>query len=66
MGTAALESLMTPREVAEYLRKSVYWVTEQAREGKLPMKMIGRRYVIRRDELIAWYDSLTKTSSSPQ
>lgn len=61
--SSSFESLMTPTEVAEYLRKSKSWVYGAASRGELPTKRIGRDLRFSREELDRWLAS--KTTRAP-
>lgn len=50
------DKLMTAEEVAEFLRMSLSAVRAWAREGKLPGKNIGRKWLFKKSEIMRWFD----------
>ena len=53
--------LMTVPEAATYLGRSVWWVRERARDGRLPAKRDGSRLLISRPQLDAWLGGVEDT-----
>ena len=57
--------LLTPTEVAELLRTTPKAIYAMAERGQLPgVTRIGRRILVRRDDLLDWLDQ--KRVSSPR
>lgn len=46
--------VMSVREVAEYLRISVYTVYRLAEQGKLPGRKVGKHWRFHRGAIISW------------
>lgn len=57
------ESLMTPAEVATFLRKSKSWVYAACERGALPQLRVGRDLRFRRADLERWLEAQTKTTA---
>jgi excisionase family DNA binding protein len=53
-GVLTAPLLMTVPEAASYLGRSVWWVRERARDGRIPAKRDGSRLLIPRPQLDAW------------
>jgi excisionase family DNA binding protein len=53
------DRLLTAAEVAELLAVPVSWVREHTRSTAIPHLVLGRYVRYRRDEVIAWLDTLT-------
>jgi excisionase family DNA binding protein len=53
-GVLTAPLLMTVPEAALYLGRSVWWVRERARDGRIPAKRDGSRLLIPRPQLDAW------------
>lgn len=54
---------LTPQEVAELLRVSVYTVRRWIKEGDLPAYKVGRSWRIDQEELERWLDAQRQGSS---
>jgi excisionase family DNA binding protein len=54
LGVGLTPLLMTVPEAALYLGRSVWWVRERARDGRIPAKRDGARLFIPRPQLDAW------------
>lgn len=52
--TAAPPPIMKPRELAQYLGKSLTWVQRKAADGTLPHRKVGRDLRFIRTEIDAW------------
>lgn len=55
-----LPFLLAPDEVAAVLRTTRKGVYALARRERLPATRLGRRMLIRRDDLLSWLDSMRK------
>jgi excisionase family DNA binding protein len=55
-GSMYHQSFLTPQEVSDLLRVSVYTVRRWIREGSLPAYKVGRGWRIREDDLSRWLD----------
>ena len=49
-----METLMTPRETAEYLRLNCMTVYKLARVGKIPATKVGGSWRVKREILDQW------------
>ncbi|MGD8622899.1 MAG: helix-turn-helix domain-containing protein [Anaerolineae bacterium] len=54
MSTAEPQSFLTPQEVSNLLRVSVYTVRRWIKEGNLPAYKVGRGWRIRESDLDEW------------
>jgi excisionase family DNA binding protein len=54
------ETLMTPLELAAYLKKSKSWVYAACERGELPATRIGRDLRFKREEIDRWVASRTQ------
>jgi len=52
------DSLLTAREVAEFLGVPTSWVYEQSRGGRIPTVTLGRYRRYRRSAIEAWVEEL--------
>ncbi len=52
----APSQLLTTAEVAQYLRKSVYWVQTNHKALGMPSYLIGREYCFPPAEFFAWVE----------
>ena len=50
------DRLLTAREVAEWLSVDEATVHKMARQGRLPVAKIGRKYRFRKSDLEEWFD----------
>lgn len=59
-------SFLTPQEVSDLLRVSVYTVRRWIKEGELPAYKVGRGWRIREADLNAWlgHNRLNTTASN--
>ena len=48
--------LLTPKEVAEWLKVTPDWVKEMARDGQMPAMKLGRYWRFDRDSVAAWLE----------
>lgn len=55
-----MESLLTIREVARYLKLDPQTVSRKAQKGQLPGVKIGNRWRFRREEINHWLESFKK------
>jgi excisionase family DNA binding protein len=55
-GPPELQEFLTPQEVAEILRVSVYTVRRWIKEGNLPAYKVGRSWRIEEEELGRWLE----------
>jgi excisionase family DNA binding protein len=63
MSTGPTEQpFLTPQEVSEFLRVSVYTVRRWIKEGHLPAYKVGRGWRIRKAEIGAWLEQHQSTS----
>lgn len=51
------DELLTPQEVAKYLKVQIHWVYERTRRQELPVKKLGRHVRIRKSDLEKWIDN---------
>jgi excisionase family DNA binding protein len=51
-----LQSFLTPQEVSDLLRVSVYTVRRWIKEGDLPAYKVGRGWRIRQSDIGEWLD----------
>jgi excisionase family DNA binding protein len=51
-----LQSFLTPQEVSDLLRVSVYTVRRWIKEGDLPAYKVGRGWRIRQSDMGDWLD----------
>ena len=66
--TSEAQSFLTPQEVSELLRVSVYTVRRWIKEGTLPAYKVGRGWRIHESEMNAWLEhrqSLMPDQTSP-
>ncbi|HSJ58377.1 MAG TPA: helix-turn-helix domain-containing protein [Anaerolineae bacterium] len=54
--TSEAQSFLTPQEVSELLRVSVYTVRRWIKEGTLPAYKVGRGWRIHESEMHAWLE----------
>jgi len=54
MKTSEARSFLTPQEVSDLLRVSVYTVRRWIKEGTLPAYKVGRGWRIHESEMNAW------------
>lgn len=54
------EKLLTPKELADYLRKSKSWVYSACERGELPATRIGRDLRFKRAEIDRWLAAKTQ------
>jgi len=57
------QSFLTPQEVSDLLRVSVYTVRRWIKEGTLPAYKVGRGWRIHESEMSAWLEH--RQSSAP-
>lgn len=58
-----MEPLLTPEEVATFLRKSRSWVYQAAADKKLPSTRVGRDLRFKRSELESWLNANTSSTA---
>lgn len=58
------KEFLTPQEVAEILRVSVYTVRRWIKEGDLPAYKVGRSWRIEEDELGRWMEGQRLTGNA--
>lgn len=61
--TSSSEALLTPTEVAAWLKKSKSWVYGAASSGQLPVTRIGRDLRFRREDLERWLSARTQRTA---
>lgn len=54
------DRLLAADDVAELLAVPVSWVREHTRSGTIPHLVLGRYVRYRRDEVVAWLDTLAE------
>ncbi|MHB8308504.1 MAG: helix-turn-helix domain-containing protein [Candidatus Desulforudaceae bacterium] len=50
----ALPAIMTADQAAEFLGCSAWSVREYSRQGRIPHRRIGRKYIFSKDALLRW------------
>ena len=58
------KTFLTPQEVSDLLRVSVYTVRRWIKEGDLPAYKVGRGWRISEADISAWLDRKQSTSAS--
>ena len=59
-------TILTIRDVAEYLRMSEATVYRLVRDGRLPVVRIGKTWRFRKDLLDDWLSQCTESSLQPE